>query len=119
MGGPVRIDGQTVLVVSAGYPGKRRAYRHMAELGVSLVIVDEAGHWSEGLVAEGVAKAWLPVEVTGDGDRDASAIVTVLDRASIRPDGVLTFWEDSVGVGARVARTLGLPGNPPEAVDNA
>ena len=36
---------------------------------------------------------------------------------SIRPDGVLTFWEDSVCVAARVAAALGLPTNPPDAVD--
>jgi carnosine synthase len=108
-----------VLVVSAGYTGKRRAYRHMAALGITFVIVEEAGHWSEELVAEGVAKAWLPVQVTGDPDRDASAIVAALESAAIRPDGVLTFWEDSVCVAARVAIALGLPGNPPEAVDNA
>ena len=32
---------------------------------------------------------------------------------------MLTFWEDSVCVVARVAAALGLPGNPPEAVDAA
>ncbi len=119
MGGPVSIDGKIVLVVGAGYLGKRRAYIHMAELGATFVIVDEPGHWSEALVAEGIAKAWLPVQFTGDADRDASAIVSALERASIRPDGVLTFWEDNVCVAARVARALDLPGNPPEAVDNA
>jgi carnosine synthase len=37
----------------------------------------------------------------------------------VRPDGVLTFWEDSGPVAARVAAQLGLPGNPPDAVDSA
>ena len=113
------IDGKIVLVVGAGYEGKRRAYDHMAELGATLVIFDEVGHWSEELVADGVANAWVGVEVTGDVDRDAGSIVTALEQASIRPDGVLTFWEDSVCVVSRVASALGLPGNPPEAVDDA
>ena len=111
--------GATVAVVSAGYPGKRRAYLRMAELGASLVIVDEPGHWSESLVAEGVAAAWLSAPVDGDSDRDAQAVLAALAGTGVRPDGVLTFWEDSVGVAARVAAELGLAGNPPEAVDAA
>jgi biotin carboxylase len=115
----VSVGGAVVAVVSAGYLGKRRAYVRMAELGASLVIVDEPGHWSEALVAEGVAAAWLPAPVEGDPDRDAEAVLAALASAGVRPDGVLTFWEDSVGTAARVAATLGLPGNPPEAVDAA
>jgi carnosine synthase len=83
------------------------------------VIVDEPGHWSESLVAEGVGTTWVPVPVTGDADVDAGAILDALGRAAVRADGVLTFWEDSVCVAARVAAALGLPGNPPEAVDAA
>ena len=37
----------------------------------------------------------------------------------MQPDGVLTIWEESTDVAARVALALGLPGNPPEAVDAA
>ena len=113
------MNGATVVVVSAGYAGKRRAYVRMAELGANLVVVDEPGHWSESLVADGVAKTWLSAPVDGDPDRDAEAVLAALAQAGVRPDGVLTFWEDSVGVAARVAVALGLPGNPPEAVDAA
>jgi carnosine synthase len=113
------MNGATVVVVSAGYEGKRRAYVRMAELGARLVVVDEPGHWSESLVADGVATTWLTAPVDGDPDRDAEAVLSALAQAGVRPDGVLTFWEDSVGVAARVAAALSLPGNPPEAVDAA
>lgn len=113
------LDGATVVVVGAGYAGKRGAYRKITDLGVRLVIVEEPGHWSEALVAEGIAAAWLPVPVTGDADVDAGAIVDALERAGERPAAALTYWEDSVGAAARVAAALGLPGNPPEAVDSA
>ena len=113
------VDGATVVVVGAGYPGKRRIYRRMAGLGARLVILDEVGHWSEGLVAEGLAAQWIATTVTGDADRDAAAVVDALSAASIRPDAVLTFWETCPPVAARVAATLGLPGNPVEAVDVA
>jgi biotin carboxylase/predicted MFS family arabinose efflux permease len=116
---PAGVDGATVVVLSAGYPGKRRIYERMARLGARLVIVDEPGHWSQRLVDEGVAARWLATTVTGDADVDARAVLDVLRGADEQPDGVLTFWEDSVTVTARVAAALGLPGNPIEAVDAA
>ena len=113
------MDGATVVVIGAGYTGKRRALSKMAELGARLVVVDEPGHWSESLVAEGVAHAWLAAPIVGDADVDARAVLDALAEAGTQPDAVLTFWEDSVCVVARVALALGLPGNPPEAVDAA
>ena len=109
----------TVLVVGAGYLGKRRAYERMAELGARLVVVDEPGHWSESLVADGIAEAWLPVPVNDLADNDAGATLEALERSGTRADGVLTLWENNVCVAARVAAALSLPGNPPEAVDAA
>jgi biotin carboxylase len=119
MTAPAGVDGATVAVISGGYEGKRRFYARMAELGARTVILDEAGHWSESLVSTGLVHAWLPTTVVGDADQDATAVLESLDRAGIRPDGIVTFWEDSVCVAARVAAALGLPGNPPNAVDAA
>ncbi len=119
MGGVVTVDGATVAVVGAGYEGKRRAYSRMAELGARVVLIDEPGHWSESLMSEGIVESWVAAPIVGDADRDARTVLDALDRATIRPDGVLTFWEDSVCVAARVAAALGLPTNPPDAVDAA
>jgi carnosine synthase len=113
------VAGSTVVVVGAGYEGKRRAHARMAGLGVRLVVVDEPGHWSESLVEEGIASAWLGAPIVGDDDVDARAVLDALQQAGIVPDGVLTFWENSVCVAARVAAALGLPGNPPASVDAA
>jgi biotin carboxylase len=115
----VTLAGATVLVVGAGYSGKRRVYERFAELGVRTAVIDEPGHWSESLVRDGVAAAWAPAPVTGDPDRDAAAVLEALARADLVVDGVLTFWEDSVAVTARVATALGLPANKAEAVDAA
>ena len=60
VGGSVMIRDATVLVIGAGYPGKRRAYERMAELGAQVVVVDEPGHWSEALVTDGVAASVAP-----------------------------------------------------------
>lgn len=117
MGRDVTVDGATVAVVGAGYPGKRRIYERLAALGARVVILDEPGHWSRQLVDDGVASEWVSVPITGDPDEDAASVVSALSAAKVRPDGILTFWEDSVSAAARVAAALGLPGNPPEGVD--
>jgi biotin carboxylase len=119
MGSAVTVDGATVVIVGAGYPGKRHIYEHLAELGARLVMVDEAHHWSERLIIDGVASHWIAVPITGDPDVDAAAVLDALSAEAIRPDGVLTFWELRVPVAARVATSLGLPGNPIDAVDTA
>jgi len=115
----VKVDGATVVVIGAGYAGKRRIYERLADLGAGVVILDEPGHWSRQLVDDGVASEWLSVPFTGEPDDDASSVVGVLSGAGIRPDGVLTFWEECPPIAARVAAALGLPGNPVEAVDAA
>jgi carnosine synthase len=115
----VTVDGATVVVVGAGYPGKRRIYERLAEVDARVVVVDEAGHWSERLVAEGVASSWIAAPVTGDADADAAAVVDALAAAAIQPDAVLSFWETRVPVATRAAAALRLPGNPIEAVDLA
>jgi len=111
--------GPTVVVVGAGYRGKRRYYERLAGLGARLVIVEEPGHWSESLAGQIAGTRWVAVPFSGDPDADAAAILAALERSGIRADGVLTFWEDSACEAARVAAALGLPGNPPEAVDAA
>jgi carnosine synthase len=48
-----------VIVVGAGYEGKRRYYQRLARLGARLVIGDEPGHWSEWLVDQIARTQWL------------------------------------------------------------
>ena len=111
--------GPTVIVVGAGYEGKRRCYERLAAVGARLVIVDEPGHWSESLADEIAGTKWVATPISGDPDVDAEAILDALEHSGVRADGLLTFWENSVSEAARVAAALGLPGNPPEAVDAA
>jgi biotin carboxylase len=115
----VTVGGATVVVVGAGYLGKRRIYERIAELGARIAVVDETGHWSQRLVADGLAAHWIAAPIVGDADADAAAVVDALAAEGIRPDAVLTFWETSVPVAARAAAALGLPGNPVAAVDAA
>ena len=70
-------DGPTVVVVGAGYEGKRRYYERLAALGARLVIVDEPGHWSETLAQQIAGTQWVAVPISGDPDADRGQ----------RPDG--------------------------------
>jgi len=115
----VTVGEPTVVVVGAGYEGKRHYYERLAGLGARLVIVDEPGHWSESLVADIADTKWVATPISGDPDVDAGAILSALERSGVRADGVLTFFENYVCEAARVAAALELPGNPPEAVDAA
>jgi hypothetical protein len=90
------IDAPTVVIVSAGYEGKRRCYDRIAGLGAHLVIVDEPGHWSESLVDDIAGTKWVAAPISGDPDADAGAVLGALERSGVRADGVLTFWENSV-----------------------
>lgn len=112
-------DSPTVVIVGAGYEGKRRYYERLALLGARLVIVDEPGHWSQSLVDEIAGTRWLGITITGDPDHDAEAILAALRHSEVHADGVITFFENYVCEAARVAVGLGLPGNPPAAVDAA
>jgi carnosine synthase len=112
-------DRPTVIIVGAGYEGKRHYYQRLAGLGARLVIVDEPGHWSESLADEIAETKWVATPISGNPDTDAGAILGALERSGVRADGVLTFFENYVREAARVAAALGLPGNPPEAVDAA
>ena len=103
MGRRVTLAGATVLVVGAGYSGKRRVYERFAELGVRTAVVDEPGHWSESLVRDGLAAAWAPAPVTGDPNRDAEAVLEALARAGHEVD-------------AEVSAELGLPTPPARRV---
>ena len=118
-GSGVSVGGATVVVVSAGYEGKRRDPR--ADGRARRASRDRRRARSLVRVARrrGRGRSWLAAPVVGDADEDAQAVLDALAAAGVRPDGVLTFWEDSVVRGARVAAALGLPGNPPEAVDAA
>lgn len=111
------VRGATVVVVGAGYASKRRIYERINELGAHIVVVEEPGHWSEQLASDGVADRWVSAPISGEPETDAQAVVEALSAAGVKPDGVLTFWENSAPVAARVAAALGLPGNPVDAVD--
>ena len=106
--------------IGAGYPGKRRAYERMAELGARLVVVDEPGHWSESLVADGVRGHGSPCagrRRRRPGRRRGAR----RPRRSRRPTATACSRSGRTACAWRRGSPphWGCPGNPPEAVDAA
>lgn len=90
-------------------------------LGVRAVVVDGAGSWSKGLVADGLAERFVACDMADtEGVQDfILGELRGLAAAGLPLDGVCTFSEVAVPLAARLAQALGLPGNPVDAVDCA
>ncbi|KAG8468042.1 hypothetical protein KFE25_007094 [Diacronema lutheri] len=118
------LSGATIVFFTPGYEGKRFIYEHAKELGVSTVIIDAAGSWAERLVAEGVIKKFIALNMEQDSEMvlsDALAAIHALkdDPLTGTPIGITTFSELSVPLVARLCNILGLPSSSAEAVDVA
>jgi len=118
------VHGLTVVFFTAGYPGKRFIFERAANLGIKSVIIDHPDSWSRGLVDEGIAAKFIPLDMSrsaGEIFEDAVACIGALEGdAAVGPaDAVCTFVELSVPLVARLAERFGLPGPPPAAVDAA
>jgi biotin carboxylase len=100
------LRGKTVVIVGAGYEGKRFVFERAKELGVKIILVDKADIW---------AKEYDNVTVVPVDNTSADALAQAKKKlaAAIRktgpPDGITTFWEDDVVLTADVAKYLGLP----------
>lgn len=115
------LRGAVIVFVTAGYSGKRFVFEKAKELGVRSVIIDGPDSWSKNLVEENIIEKFIPLDMS-DAD-------TVFERAlqEIRDtkkelgelDGIVSFSEMAMPLVARLAEQLGLPGNPPSAVDDA
>lgn len=69
---------------------------------------------------DGVIKKFIGVDMNApDIEAQIVSIINGLDDEGLSVDGVTTFWETAVPLAARVAETLGLPGNPPDAIEAA
>lgn len=115
------LRGAVIVFITAGYSGKRFIFERAKELGVRTVVIDGPDSWSKEMVAEGVIERFVGL--------DMSDVETVFDRCleAINTtkkefgelDGVVSFSEMAMPLVTRLAEKLGLPGNPPSAVDEA
>ncbi|GJQ10043.1 hypothetical protein GpartN1_g1834.t1 [Galdieria partita] len=112
------LRGANVLIVQAGYSGKRFIYERLKELGVQIIIMDGPDSWARSLLDQGLIRDYLELDLTDYStvfDR-AMGLVNQLDYSL---DGVTTYYEDAVPLAARIAYELKLMSNPVFACESA
>jgi carnosine synthase len=106
------LRGKTIVIVGAGYAGKRFIFERAKELGVKIVLVDKADTWAK----EFDNVTLIPVDNSApDALAQAKKKLAAAFRKTGPPDGVTTFWEDDVVLAADLAKSLGLPYHTPRA----
>lgn len=104
--------GTTILVVGGGGFGKAFVFPEIRRLGARVVVTDQ----DPAHPARSLASVFLHVPELADHGRDdlaESAVLAALSAHGIRPDGVVTFWEDNGPLCARLNAALGLRGSDP------
>lgn len=99
------LKGKRIILVGAGYPGKRFFFEKAKELGIRITLVDKPESWAKDLVEE-----FIPVDTTAAETAVAAARKKIWRSARWRGsyDGITTFWEDDVVLTARLSQELGL-----------
>jgi len=114
------LNGKNIVFVTCGIESKKKViYEHANELGVNIYLLEDP---KNGLAAEmedeGILKKWLKVDMKMRDSIVDDCIQAINEEfQEFTPDGILTFWDDAVGLAVRVANEFGVKTNPIEAVD--
>ena len=110
------LKGKRIVIVGAGYEGKRFIFERAKELGVKIVLIDKPTTWAKDLVDE-----LIPTDNTKPDEALAIARKKLLAsaRKNGKIDGITTFWEDDVELTADIAKELGLPYHTKSAASTA
>lgn len=112
------LKGKRIVLVGAGYEGKKPIFERARELGVDVILLDHPGSWANDprYVAE-----FIPI----DSAKPAEALALAREklRRSARKngkiDGIRSFWEDDIVLTADLAAELGLAYHSPQAARSA
>ncbi|OQD81419.1 hypothetical protein PENANT_c027G01889 [Penicillium antarcticum] len=107
------IDGRPNPSVSTASQG---IYRAVQALGVDLVVLDSAGHWVQDSTMEDMRDEFIPCDLKMD-EGLVDRIVAALSTSKGRIDGITTYTDTHILATAQAARKMGLPANPPEALE--
>ena len=105
------LRGKRFLIVMGGYPGKRAMYEHARALGVSMVVLDGPGHWTQEAVQEGLFEQFIEVDLF-PAETLAERAFASIQATNLHFDGVATVWDNAGPLAALLANALGLPGHP-------
>jgi hypothetical protein len=111
------LKGQRVVLVGAGYSGKRFIFEKAKELGVKIVLVDKRTPFVKELLRDGLIDELI--ETDNSKPKEALASAKKKLRRSIRKNGELggitSFWEDDLPLTADLAAALNLSYHTQEA----
>ena len=108
------LKGKRIVIVGAGYEGKRPVFERARELGVDIILIDSAKSWAND-------PRYVSELIDTDNTKPAEALTIARKKLqrSVRKngklDGITTFWEDDVVLTADLAKQLGLPYHSPDA----
>ncbi|MBI4056808.1 MAG: ATP-grasp domain-containing protein, partial [Elusimicrobia bacterium] len=105
--------GKTILIVGAGYEGKKPLIETARKLGVKVVLVGLPNTWAQ--KEPGLVEHYIPIDTT-DLVKGPQLALEAVQKLGIPIDGVWGYWEDDVVLAAKLAKALGKPFNDPEAV---
>ena len=112
------LKGKRIVIVGAGYEGKKPIFERARELGVDIILVDSAKSWAND-------PRYISELIPTDNTKPAEALTIARKKLqrSIRKngklDGITTFWEDDVVLTADMAKALGLSYHSPDAARTA
>ncbi|QDS72600.1 hypothetical protein FKW77_001470 [Venturia effusa] len=92
----------------------RRAYQAARALGITLVIMDNEGHWLQDEAWSYLREAFVPLDIEIDNGL-AQRIVDAVHAYPHRIDGIVTISDFRLPAIAKACEILGLPTSPYEA----
>ena len=105
------LHGRRILMVMGGYLGKRSMYERARELGVTLVVLDGPGHWTQAATQDGLFEHFIEVDLH-PANTLADRAFAAIQASDLHFDGIGTFWDLAGPLTALLAEALGLPGHP-------
>jgi biotin carboxylase len=123
------LKGKVIIIVGAGGASKRPILERIQELGVKIVMVDTPNKRNSFEYLD-----FIPVDILNLEQMATQAVQGIREAGHVRAsllktdkpqqkgwkaDGILTYWEDFVGVGAEIGTALGLITNSAESANIA
>ena len=104
------LSGRTLLVVHTGSAKKRFIFQKLKRLGLTIVVLNKEKNWARAYVDH-----WILAD-TNNYQESISAIRQFLkDNPSVKIEGIITFWEDTVLLTSKLVEEFNLVGIPFES----
>ncbi|KAF4253041.1 hypothetical protein V6Z90_006440 [Aspergillus fumigatus] len=92
-------------------------YRAARELGINVVVLENAGHWLEDPAQAHWREAFIPTRLTNPPEEDVGDHILASLRAYGKPvDGIVTFADSFWYYIARIAHEIGVETAPPDSM---